>query len=198
MKKAGSSLAEIEKVGILTVPRDKKKNFPREYGGQLKIMTPGKQTKAELIPSPLKMMGYDLALDYEEQVRPGEGEFHLTFGRVGYHTHARTQDNIWTADFMRENELWIHPEAAKQRGINQGDVVQVRDRKGRTDKIKAKVTIRIRKDTVFMVHGFGHWDERMTTAKGQGAADSNLASYEQDPRIGSMSMGLSMVTVEKA
>jgi thiosulfate reductase/polysulfide reductase chain A len=137
-------------------------------------------------------------LDYVEQVRPNEDEFHMTFGRVGYHTHARTQDNIWTADFMRENVLWIHPEPAKKRGIKEGDVVKVTDRKGRTEKIKAKVTVRIRKDTIFMVHGFGHWDKRMTTANGQGAADSNLASYEVDKHIGSMSMGMSLVKVAKA
>lgn len=204
LKKAGSSLAEIEKVGILKIPRNDKINFPLDHGGELKIKTPGGKTKAELIPSPLKMMQhpdgtpYDKALDYVEQVRPNEDEFHMTFGRIGYHTHARTQDNIWTADFMRENVLWIHPEPAKKRGIKEGDVVEVTDRKGRTEKIKAKVTVRIRKDTIFMVHGFGHWDKRMTTAYKQGAADSNLASYAVDKHIGSMSMGMSLVTVKKA
>ena len=198
LKKAGSSLADIEKVGILTKPRDEKINFPQDHGGKLKIKTPGGHTKAEFVPSMLKMMGYDKAFDYVEQVRPGKDEFHMTFGRIGFHTHARTQDNVWTADLMRENVLWIHPEPAAERGINEGDLVTVSDRKGRSGKIKAKVTARIRKDTIFMVHGFGHWDKRMTTAYGQGVADSDLASYEVDPHIGSMSMGLSLVKVAKA
>ena len=198
LKKAGSSLAEIEKVGILKIPRDDKKNFPREYGIPLKIKTPSGKTKIEFIPEMIKQMGYDKALDYVEQVRPNEDEFHMTFGRIGFHTHARTQDNIWTADLMRENVLWIHPDPAKARGIKEGDLVKVTDRKGREEKIKAKVTIRIRKDTIFMVHGFGHWDKRMTTAKGQGASDCNLASYAVDPHVGSMSMGLSLVKVAKA
>jgi thiosulfate reductase/polysulfide reductase chain A len=193
----GSSLAEIEKVGILKIPADPKKNFPLDHGGKLKIKTPGGKTKAELIPSMFKMMGYDKALDYVEQVRPNEDEFHMTFGRVGFHTHARTQDNVWTADLMRENVLWIHPEPATKRGIQEGDLVKVTDRKGRTEKIKAKVTKRIRKDTIFMIHGFGHFDDRMTTAYHHGASDSNLASYEVEPHIGSMSMGLSLVKVEK-
>jgi thiosulfate reductase/polysulfide reductase chain A len=197
LKKAGSSLAEIEKVGILKKPRDEKINFPRDHGRPLKIKTPSGKTKIEFIPEMLRMMGYDKALDYVEQVRPNEDEFHMTFGRVGFHTHARTQDNIWTAEFMRENVLWIHPEPAKTRSIKEGDLVKVTDRKGRSEKIKAKVTIRIRKDTIFMVHGFGHWDPRMTTAAGKGASDSNLASYAVDPAIGSMSMGLSLVKVEK-
>jgi thiosulfate reductase/polysulfide reductase chain A len=197
LKKVGSSLAEIEKVGILKIPADPKKNYPLDHGGKLKIKTPGGQTKAELIPSMLKKMGYDKALDYVEQIRPNEDEFHMTFGRIGFHTHARTQDNIWTADLMRENVLWIHPEPAAKRGIKEGDLVKVTDRKGREEKIKAKVTKRIRKDTIFMVHGFGHFDDRMTTAYHQGASDSNLASYEVEPHIGSMSMGLSLVKVEK-
>jgi len=197
MKKAGSSLAEIEKVGILKIPADPVKNFPLDHGGKLKIKTPGGSPKAELIPGMLKQMGFDKALDYVEQVRPNEDEFHMTFGRIGFHTHARTQDNVWTADFMRENVLWIHPEQAAKRGIKEGDLVKVSDRKGRSGEIKAKVTARIRKDTIFMVHGFGHWDKRMTTANGQGVADSDLASYAVDPHIGSMSMGLSLVKVEK-
>ncbi|TGO02334.1 hypothetical protein PN36_26690 [Candidatus Thiomargarita nelsonii] len=99
---------------------------------------------------------------------------------------------------MRENELWIHPEAAKTRGIQQGERVKVTDRKGRTEEIKAKVTPRIRKDTVFMVHGFGHFDQRMTTAYKQGGSDCNLASQAEDKRVGSTSMGLSLVKVAKA
>jgi thiosulfate reductase / polysulfide reductase chain A len=196
LKKAGTSLAEIEQKGILKIPADPKKNFPGDYGIKSKFNTPS--GKAEFIPSPMKMMKMDDAIDYVEQVRPNEDEFHFTFGRVGYHTHARTQDNIWTAEFMLENELWIHPESAEKRGIKPGDKVKVTDRKGRTEEIKAKVTVRIRKDTVFMVHGFGHFDSRMTTAFNQGASDSNLASYSQDPRVGSMSMGMSLVKVEKA
>jgi thiosulfate reductase/polysulfide reductase chain A len=184
-------------VGFLKIPADPKNNYPLDIGGNLKIKTPGGQTKAELIPSMLKKMGYDKALDYVEQIRPNEDEFHMTFGRIGFHTHARTQDNIWTADLMRENVLWIHPEPAAKRGIKEGDLVKVTDRKGREEKIKAKVTKRIRKDTIFMVHGFGHFDDRMTTAYHQGASDSNLASYEVEPHIGSMSMGLSLVKVEK-
>ena len=199
LKKAGSSLEAIEKVGILKIPRDDKINFPREYGQPLKIKTPSGMSKIEFIPAMLKQLGSDKALDYVEQVRPGKDEFHMTFGRIGFHTHARTQDNIWTADLMRENVLWIHPEPAKKRGITEGELVVVTDTStGRSEKIKAKVTIRIRKDTIFMIHGFGHWDKRMTTANGQGAGDSNLASYARDPHVGSMSMGLSLVTVAKA
>jgi thiosulfate reductase/polysulfide reductase chain A len=206
MKKAGSSLAEIEQKGILKTSPDDEKNFPGEYGIKTEY-GPRKpsgekvypdRNQIELVSSMLPMLRKGDPFEYVEQPRPKAGEFHLTLGRIGFHTHARTQDNIWTADLMKENVLWIHPEAAEKRGIKSGDRLKVTDtKKGRTEHIKAKVTPRIRKDTVFMVHGFGHFDKRMTTAYAQGASDSNLASDDQDPYIGSVGMGKSFVKVEK-
>ena len=196
LKKAGYSLAELKEKGIIKKPADPVINFPRENGGKSVFPTPS--GKVELIPSQLKALGMEDAIEWEEQPRPQEGQFHFTFGRVGYHTHARTQDNIWLNYFMPENVLWIHPEAAEKLGIANGDTVDVQDTKGRGGKIKAKVTPRIRPDTVFTVHGFGHWDKRMTTAVGKGLSDSLLASDTREKHIGSISMGTSMVTLSKA
>jgi thiosulfate reductase/polysulfide reductase chain A len=196
LKKVGLSRAELEEKGVIKMSPDPAVNFPREHGRKSVFPTPS--GKIEFVPSKLTALGMDTALDWEEQALPDKGEFHLTFGRIGFHTHARTQNNPWLADFMRENVLWIHPEPAQERGIKEGDKVMVTDRKGRENWIKAKVTPRIRKDTVFLVHGFGHWDKRMSIARGQGAADSNLASDVREKHIGSISMGLSMVTVVKA
>lgn len=195
LKKAGLSRAELEQKGVITIPADPKKNLPREHGGASVFPTPS--GKVELVPSRLKDLGLENVLDYEPQVRPEAGEFHFTFGRIGFHTHARTQNNPWLADFMRENELWLHPDAAAERGIRNGDHVKVTDRRGRSETIKAKVTPRIRRDTVFMVHGFGHFDPRMSTANRQGAADSNLASRDQDKSLGTIAMGRALVRVEK-
>ncbi len=194
LRKAGLSRNELEQKGIIKLKADPAKNFPREHGGRSVFPTPS--GKVELVPSQLHALGMEDALDYEPQVRPDAGEFHLTFGRVGVHTHARTQNNIWLADLMAENALWIHPEAAVERGISDGTTVRVTDRQGRTGELKAKVTPRIRKDTVFMAHGFGHFDPRMRTTNGRGAADSNLASSDVDRRIGSAAMGRSLVRVE--
>jgi thiosulfate reductase/polysulfide reductase chain A len=196
LKKAGLSLAELKQKGIIKTAADPKLNFPREHG--LKSIFPTPSGKIELIPSQLKTLGMENAIEWEEQPRPKDGEFHFTFGRIGFHTHARTQDNIWLSGFMPENLLWLHPEAATKLGIVNGDMVMVHDRKGRGGKIKVKVTNRIRPDTVFTVHGFGHWDKRMTTAAGKGLSDSLLASDTREKHIGSISMGTSMVTISKA
>jgi thiosulfate reductase/polysulfide reductase chain A len=196
LKKAGYSLAELKEKGIIKLPADDKVNFPREFGGRSVFPTPS--GKIELVPGQLKELGMEDAIEWEEQPRPEDGEFHFTFGRVGYHTHARTQDNIWLNYFMPENVLWINPEPAAKLGIADGDTVEIHDQKGRGGTIKAKVTHRIRPDTVFTVHGFGHWDKRMTTAAGKGLSDSLLASDTREKHIGSISMGTSMVTVSKA
>lgn len=196
LQKAGYSLAELKQKGIIKLPADDKANFPREYGLKSEFHTPS--GKIELVPSKLKALGLDSALDWEPQVTPGPGEFHFTFGRIGFHTHARTQDNVWLHDFLPENVLWIHPLAATPLGIKNGDWVEVKNRNGDGGRIKAKVTERIRPDTVFTVHGYGHWDKRMTKAAGQGLADSVLASRTVEPRIGSIAMGNSLVTVSKA
>ncbi len=194
--KAGLSLSQLREKGIIKKPADDRVNFPREFGLKSKFQTPS--GKLELMPSPLKELGLMEAIHWEEQPRPDGNEFHLTIGRVGYHTHARTQNNQWLIDFMPENLLWMHPDAAAKRGIVDGDRVRISDRKERRQLIKVKVTNRIRPDTVFMVHGFGHWDKRMSVAAGRGGSDAVLASTDQDKRIGTASMGLSMVRVEKA
>ncbi|WP_287605102.1 molybdopterin-dependent oxidoreductase [Thiothrix sp.] len=195
LKKAGYSLAELKEKGIIKKPADDAINFPREMGGKSVFPTPS--GKIELIPSQLQALGMADAIEWAEQPRPKDGEFHFTFGRVGFHTHARTQDNIWLNYFMPENLLWIHPDAAAKLGISDGETVEVKDAKGRGGKIAAKVTPRIRPDTVFTVHGFGHWDTRMTTAVGKGLSDSLLASDTREKHIGSISMGMNMVTVTK-
>ena len=195
LHKVGLSRHELEAKGVVTRARDAAVNFPREHGRRSVFPTPS--GKVELVPSQLKALGMDGALDFEPQVRPGPGEFHLTFGRVGVHTHARTQNNAWLADLMAENALWIHPAPAAERGIVDGDRVRVSDQRGRHGTLKAKVTPRIRKDTVFLVHGFGHFDPRMHLARGRGAADSNLASSDEDRRIGTVSMGRALVRVER-
>ena len=196
LSKVGSSLAEIKEKGILFKPADDKVNFPREYGGKSTFPTPS--GKIEFIPSELVQWNMTDALDWQGAPEREPGELHFTIGRIGFHTHARTQNNEWLGYFLPENVLWLHPEAAEARGISQGDRVKVTDRKGRTEELPVKVTPRIRKDTVFMVHGFGHWDKRLSRAKGKGGADANLASDTKDKYLGTASMGLSLVRVAKA
>lgn len=195
LSKVDLTRAELEEKGIIKTEIKPEVNFPREYGKKSVFPTPS--GKVEFIPSALKQNNLTHILQYKPQVSPNDNEFYFTFARVGYHTHARTQNNIWLADLMAENELWIHPESAEKYNIKSGDKVKVTDRRGHSQTIKTKVTIRIRKDTVFMVHGFGQQDDRMKTAYQKGALDAYLASNDQDQILGTIAMGRSLVTVEK-
>jgi thiosulfate reductase / polysulfide reductase chain A len=58
-----------------------------------------------------------------------------------------------------------------------------------------RVTERIRWDSVFMVHGFGHADKRLSRAYGKGASDSTLISQVHvDPVMGGTGMRGNFVT----
>ena len=196
LRKVGLSREELEQKGVAKIPADPAVNFPREHGRRSEFPTPS--GKLELVPSRLKAMGYEEALDYRPQVAREPDEFHLAFGRTGVHTHTRTQNNPWLTEFMAENRLWVHPDAAAERGIEDGDPLRVTDRKGRSETLRAKVTRRIRKDTVFMVHGFGGFDPRRQQAYGRGGATSNLVSNDVDPYLGSAALDRGLVRVEKA
>ena len=98
---------------------------------------------------------------------------------------------------MPENSVWIHPAAAAQLGISNGTYVQLRNPAGvRSNRIRVRVTQRIRPDSVFLVHGFGHRDPRLRLAQGAGADDAELMdNVKIDPIMGGTGMRASYVTL---
>ena len=56
------------------------------------------------------------------------------------------------ADIDNREPIWIHPENAKVRGIENGDIVLVKNNRGRLMAV-AYVTDRVRKDVVVVHHG---------------------------------------------
>ena len=66
-----------------------------------------------------------------------------------------------------------------------------------SNKIKVKVTERIRTDCVYMVHGFGHNSRMLKGAYGKGASDAQLITkYATDPLMGGTGMNVNFVTFE--
>ncbi len=64
--------------------------------------------------------------------------------------------------------------------------------------VKAKVTERIRGDSVYLVHGFGHTARGLKHAFGKGASVSELVSkYKVDPIMGGTGMNVNFVSIEK-
>jgi thiosulfate reductase/polysulfide reductase chain A len=61
--------------------------------------------------------------------------------------------------------------------------------------IKVRVTERIRWDSVYMVHGFGHQEKKLRRSYGKGASDTNLITRVLvDPIMGGTGMRGNFVT----
>jgi thiosulfate reductase/polysulfide reductase chain A len=101
-------------------------------------------------------------------------------------------------DMMEENEVWVNPNVADKWGLKTGQHVRLKNQDGVvSNKIKVKVTERIRTDCVYMVHGFGHNSRMLKGAYGKGASDSGLITkYVTDPLMGGTGMNVNFVTFE--
>lgn len=129
--------------------------------------------KIELVNPKLEADGVVSLAPYVSPARPPEGQFRVSFGRVGLHTQGHTVNNPLLFAQMPENELWIHTEAAKSLGVADGAMVEV-SAGSHTGRLRAKVTDAVHPETVFMVHGFGHTLPVESRARGKGAADNEL------------------------
>ncbi|HEY0858413.1 MAG TPA: formate dehydrogenase subunit alpha [Albitalea sp.] len=69
-----------------------------------------------------------------------------------------TRSNPWLAELQQDMFVEINPTAANDRGIRHGESVWVKTPSGARIKVKALVTERVDKDTVFLpFHFSGHW-----------------------------------------
>ena len=116
------------------------------------------------------------------------------------HTFARTQNNWVLMEMDPENEVWIHKEEAKRLGLKEGDYVMLVNQDGvKEGPVRVKPTARIRKDCVYIVHGFGHKAPLMRLAHGRGASDNYLQTrYKLDPISGGAGLRVNFVRLEKA
>ena len=68
-----------------------------------------------------------------------------------------------------------------------------------TGPIRLRVTQRIRQDCVYMVHGFGREDRRLSRGYGKGASDARLVTrIKRDPVMGGTGMNVNFVTIFRA
>jgi thiosulfate reductase/polysulfide reductase chain A len=69
--------------------------------------------KIELYSQDLADKGADPMPRYTPPVEPPKGFVRLIYGRAPMHSFARTQNNATLNGLMPENEVWLHPAAAK-------------------------------------------------------------------------------------
>ena len=150
----------------------------------------------ELYSAQLAELGFDPMPVYKEHEKPEPGYYRLIYGRAPMHTFSRTTNNPLLYNMMKENAAWVHPSVAKIWGIKDGQYVRLENQDGIvSNKVKVYVTERIRHDSVYMVHGFGHTDKRLSRTYNKGASDSQLISrYKTDPIMGGTGMRVNFVT----
>lgn len=193
LKQVGSSLEEMQKIGV--------KQFPRKTPLYLKDGEPFAfrtgTGKIELYATSLEKYGFDPLPNYTAHPEPPENYYRLNYGRAPMHTFSRTANNPNLTDIMEENKLWVNPKVAKIWGLKNDQEVWLKNQDGivTTFPIKVRITERIRWDSVYMVHGFGHSRKELTRSFGKGASDSEMITRPMtDPIMGGTGMRGNFVT----
>ncbi|WP_421919954.1 molybdopterin-containing oxidoreductase family protein [Marinifilum sp.] len=194
LKQVGTSLEEMQRVGV--------KRLQREYddlyfadGEDVEFNT--NTGKIELYSTALEEEGFDPMPIYTAHPEPSEGYYRLIYGRAPMHTFSRTANNPNLTDLMDENTCWVNPKVAKEWYLSNGQYVYLENQDGVVSDfpIKVRVTERIRFDSVYMVHGFGHADKRMKRCFGKGVSDTQMITNVMvDPIMGGTGMRGNFVT----
>ena len=148
----------------------------------------------------LEDYGFPGAPTYIPVEQPPKGFARLLYGRVPVHTFNRTQNNVWLNFAMPENPVWINEEVARKIGLNDGDTVGLINSEGFKSKSTTivKVTPGIRKDSVYMAHGYGSMNPLMSVGVKAGIDDQSLITkIAVDPETGSHGMRNNFVKLIK-
>lgn len=194
LKKVGSSLDEMKKIGVKHYKRKDPSLYLKEDENRI-FNTPS--GKIELYSDELKKLGFDPLPNYTAHPEPPPNYYRLNYGRAPMHTFSRTANNPNLTDLMDENDIWINPKVAKIWRLKNGQKVWLKNQDGFVSSfpIKVRITERIRWDSVYMVHGFGHKDKRLSRAFGKGASDSEMITrVPVDPIMGGTGLRGNFVT----
>ena len=158
-----------------------------------------KSGKIELYSKELQEKGFDPVPRFTKHPQPAAGEFRLIYGRHAVHTFSRTTNNPELHELYPENEAWISTRKAGEMGLAHGSYVTLENQDGaRSNRVKLKVTERIREDCVYLVHGFATNSRELTKAFKKGADDQGLVTrYAVDPICGGTGMRVNFVRIKK-
>jgi len=190
----GTSLEEMKTLGVKKFDRESGALYMRE-GEDFEFST--NTGKVELYATELAKHGFDPMPIYTAHPEPPSGFYRLIYGRAPMHTFSRTANNPNLTDLMHENSVWINPKVAKLWSIKKDQYVWLKnqDEQVSTFPVKVRVTERIRWDSVYMVHGFGHSNKNLKTAFGHGASDSEMiTNVSIDPIMGGTGMRGNFIT----
>lgn len=194
LKQVDTSLEEMQRIGV---KRNKRSYDDIYYKDGEAIEFPTNTGKIELYSTALASEGFDPMPTYTAHEEPPAGYYRLIYGRAPMHTFSRTANNPNLTDLMSENNVWINPKVAKEWGLKNGQEIFLQNQDGvkSTFPIKVRVTERIRWDSIYMIHGFGHANKKLSRAFGKGASDTQLITRVHiDPIMGGTGMRGNFVT----
>ena len=192
LEQLGSSLEELEKLGVKPFPR----KTPKYLAPEADYRFPTPSGKIELYSQRLADQGFDPLPRYRSPAQAPEGFCRLIYGRAPAHSFSRTTNNPQLFQLMPENAVWVHPLTAADWGLENGTYVRLQNQDGvLSNRVRVRVTERIRPDAVYLAHGFGHRAPGLHLAHGLGASDTALISrIQQDPIMGATGMRGNFVT----
>jgi thiosulfate reductase/polysulfide reductase chain A len=195
LKALNSSLAEMKTIGVKVFERE----TPLYFSDNEEVEFNTNSGKIELYSPLLAEYNFDPIPVYTHHEEPPEGFYRLLYGRAPMHTFGRTTNNPILLDLKDENEVWINQKVARDWGINHNEYIRLVNQDGIfSNKIRAKVTQRIRHDSVYIVHGFGHTQKQMKKSYMKGGDDNNLMTRVKiDPIMGGTGMRVNFVTFDK-
>jgi len=194
LKKIGSSLEEMIRIGVKTFEREADDLY---FANDEAIEFPTDSGKIELYSLAFEQAGFDPMPKYIAHEEPPAGFYRLIYGRAPMHTFSRTANNPNLTDLMDENTVWINPKVAKEWGIVNDQYIWLKNQDEIISEfsIKVRITERIRWDSIYMVHGFGHAQKQMKRCFGRGASDTQLITKVlTDPLMGGTGMRGNFVT----
>ena len=137
---------------------------------------------------------------YKPVPQPPKGYARLLYGRAPVHTFNRSQNNVWLHNAMPDNPVWVNDEVAANLGLLDGDVVGFINSEGVKSRTTTtvKITPGIRKDCVYMYHGYGSANPLLTIGVGAGVDDQSLITkLAVDPETGCNGMRNNFVKLIK-
>jgi len=194
LRRMDTSLEEMKKIGVKKYPREAGEPYFSETNPPVFDTPSG---KIELWSSQLEQAGFDPLPVYTPHEEPPEGFYRLIYGRTQSHTFSRTSNNPNLAAIMPDNSIWVNPKVAANWQLKEGQEVWLKNQDGIITPFPARIRIteRIRWDSVYIVHGFGHTESQLTRAYAKGVSDAALITkVHTDPLMGGTGMRGNFVT----
>lgn len=196
-----SDLAARGGVQRLAVKKDDSpvlRHYPEEpyVGAQTTISYPTASGRIELVSRRFAEMGWEPLPGFLEPEEPPPGYVRLLYGRSPVHSMSSTINNGWLIREYGENEIWVNEEYGRGLGLRHGERIFLENQDGiRSLKpIRVKLTPGIRKDCVYMVHGFGSRSPHLSLGFQRGVSDTSLMTLSRvDPFSGQRGMRVNYV-----